>query len=287
MPQIFITGMKLFNLLLAWVMLLAPLYAQVKLPQPSPKCILEQTVGLTTVRVEYSRPGVKGRKIFGELVPFGQVWRTGANAATSITFSDDVQFGNKTLQKGEYALFTIPGSTEWILIFNSNEGQKGSVNYKESLDVLRLTAKSEPCDFTERFTIEVNPVDDQEGELVLRWERTRVSTRFRLNTLETARKNIDDFAASFAGQWYDLAAAAKYGLENNIAQDKWLDLIDKSMMLKEHFFNKYVKAKILHRMGKAAEAKALMKEARDWGEKNPSGFYDAYKADIEKSLKEW
>lgn len=269
------------------VLILSPVYGQVKLPQPSPKCILEQTVGLTTVRVEYSRPGVKGRKIFGELVPYGQVWRTGANAATSISFSDDVQFGNKTLAKGEYAFFTIPGPSEWILIFNSNEGQKGSVNYKESLDVLRITARPEPCEFTERFTIEVNPVDDQQGELVLRWERTRVSTRFHLNTLEAARKNIDDFAAFFSGQWYDLAIAAKYGLENNIAQDKWLDLIDKSVALKEHFFNKYVKARILHRLGKVAEAKALMKDARDWGEKNPSGFYDAYKADIEKSLKEW
>lgn len=261
--------------------------AQVKLPQPSPKCGIEQTVGLATVRVEYSRPGVKGRKIFGELVPYGQVWRTGANAATSITFSDDVSFGGKSLAKGEYALFTIPGPSEWIIIFNSNEGQKGSVNYKESLDVMRLTAKPENCDFTERFTIEINPLDDQEGELALRWERTRVALRFRLNTLEAARKNIEDFATNFSGQWYDLASAAKYAMENNIAQDKWMDLIDKSMLLKEHFFNKYVKAKILYRQGKTGEAKALMKEARDWGEKNPSGFYEAYKADIEKSLKEW
>lgn len=265
----------------------AALKAQVKLPQPSPKCVLEQTVGLTQVRVEYSRPGVKGRKIFGELVPFGQVWRTGANAATSISFSEDVQWGGKTLAKGEYALFSIPGPAEWILIFNSNEGQKGSVNYKEALDVLRLNVKPEPCEFTERFTIEVNPVDDQEGELALRWEKTRVSVRFRTHTTEQARKNIEDFANQFAGQWYDLANAAKYAFENGLLPDKQLELVDKSIALRDHFFNKFVKAKILHRSGKVAEAKALMKEARDWGEKNPSGFYDAYKAEIEKCLKEW
>ncbi|MCS6980895.1 MAG: DUF2911 domain-containing protein [Flavobacteriales bacterium] len=261
--------------------------AQVQLPLPSPKCITEQVVGLTTVRVEYSRPGVKGRKIFGELVPFNQVWRTGANEATSISFSRDVTFGDKKLPAGEYALFTIPNPTEWILIFNTNEGQKGSVNYKESLDVLRLSARPELCDFTERFLIEINPINDEEGELALRWERTRVAVRFRVNTVEQARKNIEEFYSKFTSQWYDLAQAARYGLENNVAQDKLLDMVNRSISLRDHFFNKYVKAKILYRTGKTAEARALMNEAREWGEKNPSPFYEAYKADIEKCLKEW
>lgn len=261
--------------------------AQVQLPQPSPKCVTEQVVGLTNVRVEYSRPGVKGRKIFGELVPYNQVWRTGANAATSISFSHDVTFGDKKLPAGEYALFTIPSPTEWIIIFNTNEGQKGSVNYKESLDVLRLSARPEPCEFTERFLIEINPLNDEEGELALRWERTRVAVRFKVNTVEQAQKNIEEFYSKFNSQWYDLAQAARYGLENNVAQDKLMDMVNRSISLRDHFFNKYVKAKILYRSGKTAEARALMSEARDWGEKNPSGFYDAYKADIEKCLKEW
>jgi len=263
------------------------LLAQLRLPQPSPKCILEQTVGLTVIKVEYSRPGVKSRKIFGELVPYNQFWRTGANAATNISFSTEVSFGGKTIPAGEYALFTIPGPNEWIIIFNSNEGQKGSVNYKEALDVLRIQAKSEPCDFTERFEIEINPIDDQEGELVLRWEKTKVSTRFKVNTLDAARQNIEEFSKSSSSLWYDLASASKYALENNIAQDKILDMIDKSLLLKEHFFNKYVKAIILHRKGLIQQARQLMKEAKEWGEKNPSSFYDVYKVEIDKYLKEW
>jgi len=133
----------------AWITLMlatlaVPAFAQLKTPRPSLHSALTQTVGLTDVTITYSRPGVKGRKIWGGLVPYGQVWRTGANEATTISFSDDVTINGKDLPKGSYSLHTIPGADEWTLIFNKVADQWGSYSYDEKQDALRVTAKPRP-----------------------------------------------------------------------------------------------------------------------------------------------
>ena len=117
-------------------------YGQIELPAPSPTATFSQKVGLTEVSINYSRPSKNGREVFGNLVPYGKLWRTGANMATKLTFSDDVKIGGKDLPAGTYALFTIPGEKEWTIIFNKNINQGGTGNYKESEDALRVTAKS-------------------------------------------------------------------------------------------------------------------------------------------------
>jgi hypothetical protein len=262
--------------------------AQLKLPQPSPKAETSQMIGLTEVKVTYSRPAVKGRKVWGDLVPLGKVWRTGANSATEMKFSHDVEIAGKNVKAGEYALFTIPNESEWTIILNTNEGQKGSTEYKESLDYLRFSAKvSKSGEFKERFTISIDPVSDELGTVCLSWENIKVCFDIKTFPLKAAEKNIADFAAGTGNLWYDLAQATRYSIDNDINKDKTMVWIDQSISLKDHFFNKYIKAKALYKAGQKEEAMKWVKLAKEYGEKNPSGFYNAYKQEIEKALTEW
>src|SRR5665811_295946 len=133
------------------------LEAQVQAPSPSPTATLKQEVGLTDIEITYSRPGVKDRTIFGELVPYDQFWRTGANATTKVSFSDDVMIGGKKLEKGTYSLFTYPGKDEWTVIFSNSMSLPGADGYDKSNDAVRIQVKPEdhPTKL-ETFTIDVN-----------------------------------------------------------------------------------------------------------------------------------
>lgn len=263
-------------------------FAQVELPVPSPKARVEQRVGLTDVSIDYSRPAVNGRKIWGGLVPYDKVWRTGANSATAITFGKDVEIGGKPVKAGEYALFSIPSASEWTFIINSNEGQKGSTEHKEALDIARVKAKPVTvAGNKERLEFTIDPVSDNEGTVTLRWETLAVSFPFTTNTLKNAESSIQAFEKKTGGLWIDLARAAQYSNDNNLNADKTLAWVDQSIQLYDHFFNKWVKAQILHKKGDAAGAYAFASAAKQFGEKNPSGFYDAYKAAIEKAVADW
>lgn len=262
--------------------------AQLELPVPSPKAKVEQRVGLTDVTIEYSRPAVGGRTIWGGLVPLNKVWRTGANSATGIAFSKEVEISGKAIKAGEYALFTIPSETEWTVIINSNEGQKGSTDYKETLDIHRFKVKAEKAPaFKERLEFTIEPISENEGKVTLTWENRMISFNFSSNSVKNAEANLAAFERKNAGLWYDLAQAARYSNTNGLNAEKALAWIDQSISLKEHFFNRWVKAQILAKKGDNAGAYQFAAEAKAWGEKNPSGFYDAYKADIEKAVADW
>jgi len=143
---------------------------------PSPPAVVIQKVGSTEVMIKYAQPAVKGRLVFGTkdqkaLVPFGEVWRTGANESTTIEFSTDVTVQGKTLAKGVYSLFTIPGTTDWTIIFNKEAKMWGAYTYKAEKDVLRVSAKSSEHKMTERFTIGVSAT----GQVTLDWDKTSVS----------------------------------------------------------------------------------------------------------------
>lgn len=278
---------KTFSLL-CLLMASSALLAQVELPVPSPKAKVEQRIGLTDVTIEYSRPAVNGRKIWGGLVPYDKVWRTGANSATAISFSKDVTIGGKEIKAGEYALFSIPSATNWTFIINSNEGQKGSTDYKEALDIVRVQGNavtSTPA--KERMEFTIDPISDNEGMVTMRWESLSVSFNFTTNTLKNAEKNIAGFENKMGGLWYDLAQSARYSNDNNLNADKIMGWIDQSISLKDHFYNKWVKAQILRKRGDNAGAYKYVLEAKAFGEKNPSGFYDAYKAAIETAAVDW
>ena len=140
----------------------------------SPKAAVIQTVGFTEVRIDYSRPGVKKREIWGKLVPYDAVWRAGANEATKITFSTDVTVEGKKLKKGSYSLFAIPGKNEWTIIFNKVADQWGAFEYNESEDALRVKVKTEKAIWQEWLSYTINKASDTSAVIRLEWEKIKV-----------------------------------------------------------------------------------------------------------------
>jgi hypothetical protein len=147
-------------------------------PAPSPLCTLKQRVGTTDIEIEYSRPGVKNRKIFGELVPYGEVWRTGANASTKISFNNPIKFDGTEIPAGKYALYTIPGEKEWTLIIHKDTSLRGTEGYQEANDLARLkVAAVKLTEPVETFTIDVNDIRDDSATLNFIWDKTRVPVK--------------------------------------------------------------------------------------------------------------
>jgi hypothetical protein len=170
---------------------------KLEFPQASPAASFKQRVGLTDVEVEYSRPSMKGRKIYGGLVPFGEVWRTGANTATKLTFSADVKLEGTAVPAGSYALYTIPGEGEWTIILSKVTGQWGSYSYAEKDDLLRAKVKPMALkDAVETMTISVEEVRDDQAKLVITWDKTRVPVKFETDVVA---KVVAQIKAAMAG----------------------------------------------------------------------------------------
>ncbi len=200
--------------------------AQVKTPMPSPTAEIEQKIGLSEIEIEYSRPGVKGRTIFGDLVPYGDMWRTGANGPTIVEFDDETMVEGNKVEKGKYAMFTIPGEEMWTIIFNSNT--KNNVwNYDESTETARFEVKSVKTESKkETFTIEFDEITDASATLNLVWENTRVPIKLTLNTEEAVMASIDKaLAGPDAGSYYQ---AARYYYQNDKDLKKSLEWITKA-----------------------------------------------------------
>jgi hypothetical protein len=203
--------------------------AQVKTPQPSPKSTLTQIVGLTTVEVVYSRPSAKGRDVFNNLVPFGKLWRTGANENTTISFSDDVVIDGKTLPKGKYALFTTPKADSWEIFFYKTTDNWGNPEtWDETKVALKTTVKSEHIDRNvESFTIGISNLDNNFAHLELSWEKTIVAIKFEVPTSKTAMASIDKvLAGPAAGDYF---SSAQYLLNSNGDMTKALTYINKAL----------------------------------------------------------
>src|SRR3954468_7355067 len=158
---------------------------QVSFPVASPESTLKQRVGLPDIELVYSRPGVKGRKIFGGLEPFGSVWRTGANTATKIVFSTPVKFGGKEGAAGTYALYSIPDSSEWTLILSKVPGEWGAYSYNPANDAVRVKVKPLALNYlVETFTIEIGDIRTESATLSLSWEKTRVPVLLEVNAVK-------------------------------------------------------------------------------------------------------
>lgn len=225
--------------------------AQVKVPQPSPKSTLTQTVGLTDVEVEYSRPSAKGRVVFGNLVPFGKLWRTGANANTIISFSEDVMIGGSTLKKGKYSLFTTPKADSWEVVFYTDTDNWGTPEtWSESKVALKTTVKSEVLNRNvESFTVSINNLDNNFGHLELSWEKTLVAIKFEVPTQKSALASIDKtLAGPSAGDYF---SAAQFYYQSNQDASKALSYVNKALDLnttKPFWYNR-LKSLIQAKMG--------------------------------------
>jgi len=218
--------MKKLVLLLLVVGIVSTANAQIKTPQPSPFSTVEQKVGLTDVTLEYSRPGVKGRTVFGKLVPFGKTWRTGANANTKITFSTDVVVDGKTLKKGTYAIYTIPNKNSWDVIFYSDATNWGNPRkWDDTKVVAKVTAKTYPIGMkVETFTMTFDDLSNNGAVLGMIWENTYIGVKFEVPTDKTVSDNISKIMnGPSAGDFY---ASAVYYLQQgkDINQAKtWID----------------------------------------------------------------
>ncbi|MEN2403150.1 DUF2911 domain-containing protein [Flavobacterium sp. MC2016-06] len=205
------------KLLIALAIVLAPFAAeaQIKTPQASPKAYIKQTVGLTDVEVTYSRPGARGRAVFGNLVPFGKLWRTGANENTIINFSDDVVIDGKTLKKGKYAIYTIPKIESWEVIFYLSTDNWGlPENWSDAYVALRTTVKEEALPTPiETFTIGINGLDPNFAFLDMAWENSHVALKFEVPTAKTATASIQKTLAGATSN--DYFAAAQYLFQSN------------------------------------------------------------------------
>jgi hypothetical protein len=185
--------LKKLLMLLTIVGVTSAINAQIKTPQPSPAAKTEQVVGLTDVTIEYSRPSMNGRTIFGNLVPFGEVWRTGANANTKITFSNDVTIDGKELKKGTYAIYTIPNATSWEVIFYNDATNWGNPEkWDESKVALKTTATVQQLPMkVESFTLMLNDLKNDYAELAILWENSYVGVKFGVPTDKATMKSIE------------------------------------------------------------------------------------------------
>lgn len=219
------------KLLIALAIVLAPFAteAQIKTPQASPKGYIKQTVGLTDVEVTYSRPGARGRAVFGNLVPFGKLWRTGANENTIINFSDDVVIDGKTLKKGKYAIYTIPKIESWEVIFYLSTDNWGlPENWNDAYVALRTTVKEDALPTPlETFTIGINGLDPNFGYLDMAWENSHVALKFEVPTAKIATASIEKTLGGPSAN--DYFAAATYLFQSNGNIETARTYIDKSL----------------------------------------------------------
>jgi hypothetical protein len=223
--------MKKIIVALALMIASITIEAQVKTPQPSPKATLTQVVGLTDVAIEYSRPSAKGRVIFGDLVPFGELWRTGANANTTISFSEDVIIGGATLKKGKYALYTKPKADSWEVIFYSDTDNWGNPDkWDEAKVALKTTVKTESLNRTvESFTISINNIDNNFAHLEMSWEKTIVALKIEVPTQKAAMASIEKtLNGPAAGDYF---SAAQYFFQSNGDMNKALEYVNKAISM--------------------------------------------------------
>jgi hypothetical protein len=191
----------------------------IEFPQPSPAATLKQRVGLTDFEIVYSRPSVKGRKIFGALVPFGEVWRTGANAATKITFSTDVRFEGNAVPAGSYALVTIPGEKEWTVILSRVTGEWGAYAYDDKNDQLRVkVAPKTLAEPVETMTIEFANLRDASASLVIAWDKTLVPVKLTTDLVDSLKAEIAEAMAGDGKKPYFQAAMFYYEHDLDLKQ---------------------------------------------------------------------
>lgn len=249
-----------------------PAAPKLSFPQASPPATLKQQVGITDIEISYSRPSAKGRKVFGGLVPYGEIWRTGANSATKITFSTPVKFGGAEIAAGTYELFTIPGEKEWTVIIHKNMSQWGSYTYDAKNDVARVTAQvtSLPS-ASESFWIGLNDLRDNSATLNLTWEKTRVTVPITIDTVGLLAPQIEAVMASNAEKKPYFPAAMFY-LDNNHDLPKALEWMNTAIAARPgQMWMIYRKGLILEKMGDKAAAKAAAEESLALTEKAQAG----------------
>lgn len=253
---------------LIFVLLASQLVAQgvITTPNASPKAMVMQTVGLTEVTITYHRPSVNERSIWGAVVPFGQVWRAGANENTVIEFSDDVMIEGQSLPAGKYGLHMIPTENEWTIIFSTNYTSWGSYFYKEDEDALRVNVTTQSSSMPyEQLTYSFQDLESDKATIFLNWENMKVGFQVAIPNLNEAvltniRKELRTLPAF---TWMGPYSAALYCLQNEINYEEALQWIDQSIQQTQNFTNLSTKAQLLVKTGNETEANAIIEDAKN------------------------
>lgn len=277
--------MKKSILYLALALITFGASAQIQTPAPSPTQEFEQKVGLTDVKVEYSRPSMRGRTIFGDLVPFDKLWRTGANRNTMITFGDDVMIGDNEVKAGTYAIFTKPGALNWEVYFYTDINNNGTPQeWDEAKVVAKVTAKTSAIPMLiETFTITLDDIKMDEANLGMMWEKTHISLPIKVMTDKMVTASIDKVMNGPSAR--DYYSAAVYYLESGKDINKAKEWIDQAVAGSEDAYwykrqQSLIYAKSGDTKGAIKAAKASMEQAEKAGNMD-------YVAMNKKSLKEW
>lgn len=267
--MIFFGKLVLLSIVLVLLFMLESTAQQLVTPRPSPKAIVTQMVGVTKVSIDYGSPGVNKRVIWGELVPYNEIWRTGANELTTITFDDLVKINGTELPAGTYGIHTIPRKDEWDIIFSKDAKVDGSSTFNAEKEILRVKAKPEEHHFMEKMTFLFTNVTDNSAIVNLLWDKLKVSF-----TLETNTQELTLTKARQQLSWAPLFQAAQYCLTNNVNLEEGLKWIEASCLINEVYWNTRVKAQMLAKLDRKKEAIATMEKAIDLGGKMQSPPFD-------------
>ena len=252
-------------------------------PQPSPTENIKQNFGLSQIEISYSRPGVKGRKIFGDLVPYNKVWRTGANNATTITFGDDVMINGTKISAGKYGLLTIPAANDWTIIFTKQTDVTNPSAYKQDEDVLRVSAKSYPLPFSiENFTISFNNITGNSCNLELMWDSVYVQVPI---TTDVDTKVMKQIKQIMEGDNLPYFQAAQYYIDNEKDLNQAVTWLDKAIAQNpDGYFIYYQKARVLAKLGKKQDAIAASNKSIELAKAAKNDDYVALNEKLQKSL---
>jgi hypothetical protein len=272
------------------ILLLAGMNAfaqQIEMPQASPSAKIAQKVGLTDVTVDYSRPSTKGRKIFGELVPYGEVWRTGANGATIISFSTDVEIDGQKVPKGQYAIYSIPGKSEWTIILSKDTKLWGAIGYNPDNDLIRFQVEPNKLSRVyETFEISFNNMTDNGADLSIKWDQTRVD--FRIVTQVDAivmaqiKELVIDTNTTDATLLY---SAASYYFANQKDIPMAYTWVTKSVESDPKYWTVHLKAKIELALGMKTEALESAKKSKELAIEAKNPDYVSLNDRLIKSIK--
>jgi hypothetical protein len=239
-------------------------HAQVglKLPDQSPAANVSQTIGLTEITINYHRPGVAGRPIWGALVPYNETWRAGANENTTITFSTDVKVGGKPLRAGTYGLHMIPTAKDWTIAFSTMTTAWGSFTYDQKEDALRVTVTPRPSAMEERLVYRFDEPGEAKTTLVLAWEKLAVPISIEVDTSKVVMASVRGQLRGPAGfSWQGYNNAARYWLRHGGPLDEAMKLVDRSIAMTPTFQNQNTRASILDKQGNAKAAAELRAKA--------------------------
>lgn len=254
MKKIFFTAIAAISLVIS--------EAQLRTPAPSPTQTIKQDFGLASMELSYSRPAMKGRKIFGDLVPFGKVWRTGANNATIITFGEEVTIGGTKVAAGKYGLLTIPDKKSWTIIISKQTDVTSPSAYKQDQDVVRVEAKTiDMNNAVESFTIQFADVKPTSCELHIMWDKTAVALPISVDVEKKIMTQIDQLMNKDNRPYFN---AAMYYMENGKDLNQALSWFDKAVeMNPSAFWIHHQRANCLAKLGKKAEAKAAAEKSKE------------------------